>query len=299
MIQSWTDLQTLYKSLINDDSATAILVGKNYMNIAEDIICKSNKWTFLEKTTTIKTVASTYIYELPNSVDKVMEGVFITNGSTDYPITEVKSRDEWNQITRNRYSSDHPVFFFIEDSRMIFFPTPSLSDLDITIPYQRKVKKMSIEDVALSGTFTITNGTTELSSSVALFTPAMVGRFIQFDELSGGDNMGYEIATFTDSTHVILRKPYEGATLTSATVTGKIGECPIIPEGYQSIIPFKAIIIQNYQKDPQKYQFAKDSFDLLYADMKSYFQSKTTKISNSSRNKMFNPNRNILVTTNS
>lgn len=299
MIQSWTDLQTLYKSLINDDSATAILVGKNYMNIAQDIICKSNKWTFLEKTIVIKTIANIYIYELPNSVDKVMEGVFITNGSTDYPITEVKSRDEWNQITRNRYTSDNPVFFFIEDSKIIFFPTPSLSDLNITIPHQKKVKKMSIEDVALTGTFTIENGTTDLTSSASIFTSAMVGRFIQFDELSGGDDMGYEIASFTSATQVTLRKPYEGTSLSTATVTGKIGECSIIPEGYQSIIPFKALIIQNYQKDPQKYQFAKDSFDLLYADMKSYFQSKTTKISNSSRNKMFNPNRNILRTTNS
>jgi hypothetical protein len=59
----------------------------------------------------------------------------------------------------------------------------------------------------------------------------MVGRWFQGNE----DQFWYRIATFTDTTHIILESVFEGSTKTGDTYT--IGEVPEIPPELHELIP--------------------------------------------------------------
>ena len=115
---------------------------------------------------------------------------------------------------------------------------------------------MSIADYATGSIVSIANDGVDVIGTGTTWTADMVGRYINIPQTTaalGGDGLWYEIAAFTDATHLTLLKPYNGTAIAAATTPYTIGQVPPIPEAYQPAIEYRstALYWQNQNDLPR------------------------------------------------
>ena len=137
----------------------------------------STNWKFLESTITTTTAAGTSVYFLPYNYDKLIS-VKILVGTYQYVVGIIKSRNEWNKVTSVVYQSDYPMYCYLNDRTIEFFPTPSTTGNTISIYYKKRVVDLQHVDY-VTGSVTATNGSATIASAGTTFTPSMVGRYFK------------------------------------------------------------------------------------------------------------------------
>lgn len=233
---SYTALRSRYGSFTDNDETANLTLGDAMMNEAIRFYCAANggKWWFLEKVTTQSTVASQQAYVLPQATRKIID-LYVTVGTTVYSPVAVEDPVLWKRVLQsNLGTGDRALFYYRQGNRVLLAPTPASTAGTITIRVRKNVADLSVADY-VTGTAALTLADETLTGSGTTFTAAMVGRFFR---ATSGDMQWYEIAAFTDTTHMELLQDYEGATVSGSAFI--IGEMSPLPEAYQDLPVLRA-----------------------------------------------------------
>ena len=227
-MKSFGELRTDFLTISKNDDAENSTLGGSLINYFTRKILILRKWTFNNGSSEISTVASQQYYQLPNNCGKV-NGVKVLVGSTTYTPREVVGEKEWRRINKTSHTSTIPQLYHIdEQDRIGFFPITSADNDTITVYFKKKIKNLSAADYAI-GTISITHAATAVVGDSTAFTVPMAYRWLKVDD----DGFWYEISAYTDSTHLSLRKIFEGVTVSDGAFT--IGEMIPLPDGFEDL----------------------------------------------------------------
>jgi hypothetical protein len=260
---SYTGSRNLYKDLTGNDNTSNLTFGDTLINELTRNYCTNNggKWWFLEKVTTQSTVANQQSYIFPSSTRKIVD-LYITVGNTTYSPTAVEDPQLWKRIIQSNLGvGDRALFYYRQDNRVLIAPTPGSNGNTITIRTRKNVVDLRDADYT-TGTVTATLNSKTIVGVGTTFTAAMVGRYIN---LGSGDGNWYEIATFTDTTHVELLSAYEGVTAAGSTYT--IAQVSPLPESYQAMPVYKAAAMYWAKEDSGISNMLSAQAEALYGEM--------------------------------
>ena len=270
-MKTYTGAITFYQSLTNNVETANTTLGADLINSFIRKYCVSNggKWWFLEKVTTQSTVASQQAYTIPQSTRKIVD-LYVTVGTTVYSPIAVEDPALWKRILQSQLgTSDRAEFYYRQGSQVLLAPTPGSSGNTITIRTRREVVDLRNADYT-TGTVSATLASTGIVGSGTTFTSAMVGRYIN---LTSGDGQWYEISAFTDTTHITLNAPYEGATVSGSSFT--LGESSILPISYHEMPIYDAAAVYWATEDSNRSRMFKEIADGLYEGMLTEAGEKT------------------------
>jgi hypothetical protein len=250
---SYTGLRNLFGTLTNDSTSANLTLGDILINDSIRTVYSLRPWAFLEKVETISTVASQQSYEIPNSLKESLTDVYITVGTQIYSPKPIISEIDWKIILESSLgNSDQPCFWYRQDSKVYFSPTPATAGNTITFRGRNKAKDLSISDYTTGTIVTVTNGTTAVVGNGTTWTSSMNGRYIRItesDSLLKGDGQWYEISSVTSNTTLSLTKPYLGTTIAGGAAVYSIGQMSGIPEDYELAPIFRAVAIYYTKED--------------------------------------------------
>lgn len=268
-MKTYQTLYSDYLTLTKDSSTANTTFGKTQINETQKGICSMADFIFLDDEMYSSSVASQGAYRLPhNYLQGSISTVYILRDSIKYPVKEIHSTEEFEKIACDSSTSDLPEIYCIYNDYINFWPLFSDTSSTIYARYRQVAKEMSADDYT-TGTITATQNSNAIVGSGTTFTSAMVGRKIKLP-----DGLWYPILSYTDATNIALSKTYEGTTTTGATYT--IGDCPIIPDGFQDILIYKPL--EHYfmmTGEEKRSVFYKNLYDAGISDLKRRFLSRS------------------------
>lgn len=239
MSLTWTDLQNKAVRLSRDTTPSTLEQLKQDMNTGYHLFNNrlSRYWSRKQQFTDL--ITGQMIYQTP--VDSIRVEVIVISVSETYqiPVKEIRSEFEWRQITAYPYNSNWPAYYFVLGTdEVALWPTPSQDVANgLRFVYQQDDFDLSVDDTISSEqtpvvTCTLVNGSAEVESSSAIFTPQMKGLWFQG---TGVTNLTwYEIVDVPDSTHIILKSAFVG--ISGSGLSFRVGQIPIFPGQYHDSI---------------------------------------------------------------
>lgn len=244
MFYSYTSGRNLYGELTNDTSSTNLTNGDLYTNSEIGRLLGRKAWPFLFREGTASTVANRQYVEIPANIKKVTSTV-VESGSTRWTPREVPNRNFWDRLNytiATAHTADYPDWWYSENGRVFFHPTPSTSARTVFITGRIGFGRLNIADYT-TGTVTSVLGSTRVVGGGTSWTNSMSERFIRItasDTANSGDDEWYEVASVPSSTTLDLKKPYQGQSVTANGNAYTIGQMSPIPDGYQEIPIYRA-----------------------------------------------------------
>ncbi len=182
---------------------------------------------------TTSTVAAQQYYSYPPGTVGI-DTATITIGSRIYPLTPIYSQAGWDSLNAIPfYATIFPQNIFPRKDDFGVWPIPQ-DVYTITLNRFFRDRNLLVADY-LTGTVTVTSGSTAVVGVNTTFTAAMVGRwFTVTDTTVPGQGYWYRIASVTNSTNLVLENDFSGTT--TAGITYRIGESPEMPEEGHAIL---------------------------------------------------------------
>jgi hypothetical protein len=272
---SYTGERTLYGKLSSDSSTANLDLGTILMNECRRQILNARRWKFLEKSKTLSTVASQQAYDLPSDLEW-LTGLTVTISTQKYRPIQVNSREEWDRLNQSTTpTSDIPEYFFVNNTTLEFYPTPSSSTSNaITFKYGRKQKDLSIADYTAGTITSIANGASAVVGSSTSWTVKMANRWIRItdsDTANTGDGEWYEITSVSSTTALTLDFLYSGLSISAGTAAYTIAQVSLLPEAYHMIPVYKALVhyFTSIKPDQVKSKLYNDMYVNLFAEMEA------------------------------
>lgn len=263
-MRTYSSYQTDIPRIINNSLADNLSWGNEMINDSTRYLV--SKYYFNERSYTVPngTVASTQFYNLPPQVKKLINVTVLVGGTLRQP-KECPSREYWDYLNTVTFNQDYPSFFFVYNGQVGLFPTPSSSGNVMTMNYKTRITDLSMVDV--TGTCTITTNTTTVTAAAGTpFLNWMANQWIRVAPSStnsaNGDGQWYQIASVTNSTTLVLKNVYSGATVTAGAFT--IGEVSLLPEDYQDLPLYRMGVIYYTTRFPDPTRAAQ--YEKLYND---------------------------------
>lgn len=242
-------------------------------------------------------IGGVQFYPFPPNYSKLKD-ITITVGVLRWTMTEIRTREEWDNLNVFPYYASIPSKFFIypggdKGGQIGIWPIPSTTGNVITYNYKFRVPDLSIADYSI-GTLSVNNGSMAVTGSGTTWTPTtnpqLESRWIQIPQPSG-DNLWYQVASVNSSTSLTLYQPYQGINATGASYT--LGQMPIIAEDFQDMLLWK--LLQYYHTsivaDTSKVAEYKDIYDRKLELLEEYSGTNTVNVNLSpNRNYRGNPN---------
>lgn len=252
-MKTFTGLKNLYSSTINNSQTATLTLGDQFINDSVKTICnlQGGKLRFLESTSNMFTVADQETYQIPNKYRKLID-MYIYSGSgstsdTIYSPEMVFDPLRWKRILQYRLGSQSvPYFVYIENTSYKIQPIPSTTGNLIVLRGRLRVNDLTITDYTAGTIVSVDNQGVDVVGNGTVWTRDMIGRYIQITQTTaanGGDGYWYEIAGWTDATHISLVKPYEGTAIAAGSAGYTIGQVPVVPEAYQPAIIYRAVAL--------------------------------------------------------
>ena len=193
----------------------------------QDALAAFSSWKNQQTQSTNTAVGQQY-YSYPPGVINV-ESATIQQGTIVYPIKVVNSQEEWNYI--NQYPNTNtmiPQFIFPRQYDFGVWPVPNATHA-LTLNFIYTTPPLNVADYT-SGTVTVTSNSQSVTSSGAVFTANMIGRYFVLTDASGNPtDYWYKITGVNYSTNVLtLQSYYEGTTAASQKYL--IGQVPELPD---------------------------------------------------------------------
>lgn len=243
-------------------------------------------------------IGGVQFYPLPPNFSKLKD-VTITVGTLRWPMTEVRTREEWDQLNVFPYYASIPSKFYIfpggdHNGALGIWPIPSTTGNVITFNYKFRVPDLSIADYT-TGTVSVTNGSATVTGSGTSWTPTtnpqLESRWIQISE-SRGDNLWLQIRSVDSATSLTLYQPYQGISVSGGNYT--IGQMPIIAEDFQDLLIFRALqyYFSSIVDNPKKFEQYKAIYENKLQLLADYSGTNTVNVNLSPR-KAFRGNPNL------
>lgn len=242
-MRTYTQLINMYGTLTGRTTTAELVFGKQWINDGIRLMLGDHTWAFLEKTKTALTVSSQQAYDLPYDFDQ-LNSVTITVGSTRYNLDEAPTREYWDALNLQPYTSDIPQFFFIFGKTINFFPIPASNGNTITYIYKKAVKDIGIADYTTGTITTATTDSTSITGSGTSWTVPMAGSYLGITNsytANTGDGFWYEISSIDSATTLTLDLPYGGRSISAGSAAYIIGQISVIPENYQLMPVYYAV----------------------------------------------------------
>jgi len=189
------------------------------------------------------TIGGVQFYPMPPNYSKLKD-ITITVGVLKWTLTEIRTREEWDNLNVFPYYASIPSKFFIypggdKGGQIGIWPIPSTTGNVITFNYKFRVPDLSIADYS-TGTASVTQGSMAVTGSGTTWTPTtnpqLESRWIQFPQPTG-DALWYQIQSVNSTTSLTLYQPYQGITVATGNYT--IGQMPLIAEDFQDMLLHK------------------------------------------------------------
>lgn len=228
-------------------------LGGQLINETQGLVLALYPWPFLEKQTSITSAASTATYELPVACknNQIMSVNFQESSSVIYVVKPVYSAHFWEYLQAlNTAASDVPLYYYIKDEQISFYPTISSASKTIQVRYRKIVKDMTQADYTTGTITTATNADETIVGGSTSWTAGMAGNHLRITAAAGaskGDGLWYEISSITDTTNLELVKKYAGTSLSAASAAYTIGEMPAIPGPFHNLLMYRPLAIYYMQ----------------------------------------------------
>jgi len=287
-MKTYTSLRNTFGKLSANESTTNLALGDILIN--DSLRYLTTKYFFNERSYTVPggTVASQQAYKLPFNI-KTMIDAYVNVGNIRYLLQEAPNRQFWDSLNFVPYTSDVPQYYYIYNKQLYIFPTPATSANPITINYKIRLRDLTQADYT-GGTVGFVAGDETVTGSGTTFVADMAGRWIYATPPTGDGNW-YEVASFTDATHLELVNQYQGPT--GSGVTTLIGEAPLLPEDYQDLPLYRALSIYFTTRvpDPTRAEEFKALYEEGFARLDAEFGSKSSSVAiTPSDTEVINPN---------
>lgn len=264
--------QTLYSdylTLSKDNSTANTTFGKAQINETYKSICGMADFIFLDDEMYASSVASQGAYRLPHNYQPgSISTVYILSGGNKYFPQEIHSTEEFERLASDSSTSTTPEYYCIYNDYINFYPLLADTTSVIYARFRQVPRELSVDDYS-TGTLTITKNSNAVVGSGTAFTSSMEGMKMKLP-----DGIWYTISTVTDGTNIALAKTYEGTTAIGASYI--IGDCPIIPDGFQDILIYKPL--EHYfmmTGEERRSSFYKNLYDSGISDLKRRFLSRS------------------------
>lgn len=264
------------QALSGDFSAANLLTLKQDINLGMHKINAAMNRYFTRKSKNADLVADQQYYQLPPDAIRPI-GVTVLIGTRRYPVKQIRSEYQWNQINTVSQTASWAQYYFVKGSDEIgLWPIPSAAvSSGLEVQYEPRDKDLSQDDVT-TGTVTCTNGSVTITHSGTSFSQSMIGRV--FKVTDGTDGYWYRIAGFTSSSVLSLEEPFIG--LSGSGKTYKIGEAFIFPsEFHDAPVDYALYRFFELNNDPNRAQYHRNAFDsALINARQSYASSSSSSV---------------------
>ncbi len=251
--QSVSLLNSMTKVPTTDTTTTTLLT--QLWNDSVRTVCsiRSGKWWFLQTTKTIATAASTQSYGIPAGIRKIID-IYVTVGTQVYVPRPIYSPEAWNVIlASNLGESDIPLFYFVQDNKILIAPTPASTDGTITVRGRINLPDLTVADLTTSTVTTATNGTKTIVLNAGTLV-SMAGKYIRITNTgvaNTGDGKWYEIESAVVATNTLtLVSAYEGTSIAAGTAACTIAQMSPIPEAYDMAPIYRTLALFYAINDP-------------------------------------------------
>lgn len=243
-------MQSLTKVATNDTTNTTLL--QNMWNESRRTVAsiRGGNWPWLEIERSVTTVADQQYVYIPNDMRKVT-GVRVVVGTgtsaTIYLPRLILDAQKWELILAYRLGSNqYPYFCYQQGQKLLFSPIPSDSSTTVTLIGRRQTRDVNIADYTTGTIVSVANADVTVTGSGTTWTAGMVGQYLQIpqtDAANGGDGYWYRVTSVTDTTHLVLEKPYQGTSIVAGSSTYTLGQTTYEPEEYQMAPIYRALAL--------------------------------------------------------
>ncbi len=242
------------------------------------------------------TIGGVQFYPFPPNYSKLKD-ITVTVGVLKWTLTEVRTREEWDNLNVFPYYASIPSKFFIypggdKGGQIGIWPIPSTTGNVIGFNYKFRVPDLSIADYS-TGTVSVSNGSTAVTGAGTTWTPTtnaqLESRWIQISQ-TAGDNLWYQVQSVNSSTGLTLYQPYQGINVSGGTYT--LGQMPLIAEDFQDMLIWKSLqyYFTSIVNDPKKVEEYRGVYDTKLRLLEEYSGSNTINVNLSPRRRKGNPN---------
>lgn len=244
-----TNLMLSMTKVASNDTANISLL-QTLWNDSRRTVASINggKWPWLEIEDQALTVSGQEYVTIPNKIRRVMS-VRQQNGTdpTDviYIPRMVFDSNQWDSILASLLGqSDVPNFVYQRENRLYIQPVPNANDNVVKMRGRIDLRDLSIADYSTGNILTATTDSTAIVGTGTTWATSMAGRYIRItesDTANKGDGYWYEIASVTDTTHLVLKAPYQGTAIVAGSAAYVIGQITYEPEAYQMAPIYRAV----------------------------------------------------------
>ena len=202
---------------------------------------------YIQKTLTSNLVANQQYYQLapdcirPTTIQVVANGMFAV-----LPLSEIPTIAKWNQINVwPQLSFPWPTYYFVRGHLQVgLWPAPGAAeDNGLIITYEALPPEMAIDDISSTvNSYTIANPSTPVTANVTndsnlvSFSEPIISapnNNLWFMTTDGTDGHVYQVASITDTSHIVLGQNFQLPGQTSATASFRIGQMEDLPDMVQ------------------------------------------------------------------
>lgn len=283
---AWTQPTGSYVVSFSDGSTKTVTLTLNATTmtwsggLAQNVLAQFNTSTIAASSNA--SIGGVQFYPMPPNYSKLKD-ITITVGVLKWTLTEVRTREEWDNLNVFPYYASIPSKFFIypggdKGGQIGIWPIPSTTGNVITFNYKFRVPDLSLPDYVSTigvakGTVSVSNGSMAITGVGTSFIPTTnIGnesRWIQFNNIKSdgtagqGDNLWYQIQNISSTTGITLYQPYQGNTIAGAS-DYVIGQCPLIAEDFQDLLPWK--VLEYYYTSIKANEVQANKYDMLYKE---------------------------------
>lgn len=269
-----SDLIAEYKKKTKDSTAANEADGKEKMNYYyRQLLSLADNW-INERTKYGNSKQNQRSYLLPPDY-LYMRSVRFKQGTQWYPVTEVKTLDEWHYLTQTPHYVTIPDRYFIfNEQGNMYIEFNGIPDADgtqnIEVVYEGFQNRLTFpSDVTSPGTIAITQGAATVTGSSTTFSADYVGRFIRPTDAKHY----YEIKSRTSNTEITLVNYFQ-----ESTISGKgyeIVEIPRLPPGFGKTPLWGACMDYWQLENKDNMAVFKKLYDQDVAVLRAKYQKKT------------------------
>lgn len=227
---SYEDQQEYFASMAQSANTAHMTLGYKNINMGNKKLEVAMGMPPMQEERTYLTLTTTNQYSLPERFIK-MDQLYSLVGTQRYYADPEYSEDAWRGYMRrpNATVSDMLRNVFVRPGLHKFeiFPLPVTAGNTMTMIYSSFTKDLTAADYTTGNITTLAAGGVAVTLSGSTLTQAMVGRWLKITS----EGNWYKILSVTDTTHMTLAMPYQGAEITAGTESFVIGELPRTPEG--------------------------------------------------------------------